>query len=190
MPITDRSGIPLVRPAGRAPRDAPRASTRAVVWCSRGTRAIARTSWVRAFGELLVDGDLERPYDNYYDVDYAAIVAADGGYSPVEVFEVEWEQLFDPELLGARAPRRSASSERCPSTSEPRSLERVRNLTQTHPGSGRSRGLRLSVHHACVLVLPQLTDRTERVLAWADGVAARPAVARGLATRGPSSSRS
>jgi SAM-dependent methyltransferase len=89
-------------------------------------------SWVREFGELLVDRDLERPYDNYYDVDYAATVAADGGYSPVEVFEVAWEQLFDADLLVTRAASISVVGALAPAD-RAAALERVRSLAQTHP---------------------------------------------------------
>jgi SAM-dependent methyltransferase len=88
--------------------------------------------WVREFGELLVDGDLERPYDSYYEVDYAEIVADVGGYSPVELFEVEWEQPFDVELLVARAA--SVSVVGALSDDERQAvLDRVRNLAATHP---------------------------------------------------------
>ena len=60
--------------------------------------------WVRQFGDLLVDGpDAERPYDSYYEVDYAALVAGAGGFAPVELWTHAWEQPCDPDLLVARA---------------------------------------------------------------------------------------
>jgi SAM-dependent methyltransferase len=96
-------------------------------------------AWVREFGELLVDGDLDRPYDNYYDVDYPAVVAAAGGYSPLEVFQVAWEQLFDTELLVTRAASVSvvgALSE----DDRTAVLARVRNLALTHPDLAGRRG--------------------------------------------------
>ena len=91
--------------------------------------------WVRDFGDLLVDGPhLERPYDSYYDVDYAALVASAGagGFTPVELWSHSWEQPCDPELLVARAESVSvvgalADGERA------RVLDRVRHLAQTHP---------------------------------------------------------
>jgi ubiquinone/menaquinone biosynthesis C-methylase UbiE len=91
--------------------------------------------WVRDFGDLLVDGPhLERPYDSYYDVDYAALVAraGAGGFRPVELWAHPWEQPCDPELLVARAESVSvvgalADGERA------RVLDRVHRLAQTHP---------------------------------------------------------
>jgi SAM-dependent methyltransferase len=95
--------------------------------------------WVRAFGNLLVDGpDLERPYDSYYDVDYAALVAGAGGFTPVELWTHAWEQACDPDLLVARAESVSvvgalAADERA------RVLDRIRDLARTHPGlAGRT----------------------------------------------------
>lgn len=90
-------------------------------------------AWVREFGELLVDGDLDRPYDSYYDVDYAAVVAAaSSGYTPLERFEVEWEQPFDADLLVTRAASISVVGAL---SDEDRTvvLDRVRNLALTHP---------------------------------------------------------
>jgi SAM-dependent methyltransferase len=97
--------------------------------------------WVRAFGDLLVDGpDLERPYDSYYDVDYAALVASAGagGFTPVELWTHPWEQPCDPALLVDRAASVSvvgalADDERA------RVLDRIRDLARTHPDlAGRS----------------------------------------------------
>jgi ubiquinone/menaquinone biosynthesis C-methylase UbiE len=88
--------------------------------------------WVRQFGELLVDGDLERPYDMYYEVDYAQVVADAGGYTPVETFEVAWEQPFDVELLVARAASVSVVGT-LPDDEREAVLARVRNLAATHP---------------------------------------------------------
>jgi SAM-dependent methyltransferase len=97
--------------------------------------------WVRAFGDLLVDGpDLERPYDSYYDVDYAALVAraGAGGFTPVELWTHPWEQPCDPELLVDRAASVSvvgalADDERA------RVFARIRDLARTHPDlAGRS----------------------------------------------------
>jgi SAM-dependent methyltransferase len=91
-----------------------------------------RRAWVREFGELLVDGDLERPYDNYYDVDYAAIVSAAGGYTPLELFEVEWEQIVDSELLVSRAASISVVGA-LPPAERAEVLDRVRTFARTHP---------------------------------------------------------
>lgn len=94
--------------------------------------------WVRQFGELLVDGDLERPYDSYYDVDYAAIVRDAGGYTPMESFETTWEQPFDADLLVARAASVSVVGA-LPEAERQVVFERVRTLAATHPDlAGRS----------------------------------------------------
>ncbi len=89
-------------------------------------------AWVREFGEMLVDGDLDRPYDNYYEVDYPAIVAAAGGYTPLELFEVDWEQMVDPELLVARAASISVVGA-LPDAERAEVLDRVRDFAHTHP---------------------------------------------------------
>jgi len=91
-----------------------------------------RHDWVRRFGELLVDGDLERPYDMYYDVDYAKVVADAGGFDPVQRFEVEWEQPFDPDLLVERAASVSVVGT-LPDDEREVVLDRVRDLAATHP---------------------------------------------------------
>jgi SAM-dependent methyltransferase len=93
-----------------------------------------RHDWVRQFGELLVDGDLERPYDDYYEVDYAAVVAESGagGFSPLQQFEVEWEQPIDAELLVTRAASISVVGA-LPADERAVVLDRVRELTRTHP---------------------------------------------------------
>jgi ubiquinone/menaquinone biosynthesis C-methylase UbiE len=91
--------------------------------------------WVRDFGDLLVDGPhLERPYDAYYDVDYAALVAraGAGGFTPVELWTHSWEQPCDPELLVARAESVSVVGALADG-GRARVLDRVRRLAQTHP---------------------------------------------------------
>jgi SAM-dependent methyltransferase len=89
--------------------------------------------WVRAFGDLLVDGpDAERPYDSYYDVDYAAVVADAGGYTPVELWSHDWAQPCDEDLLVARAESVSVVGA-LPPGERRRVLDRVRTLARTHP---------------------------------------------------------
>jgi ubiquinone/menaquinone biosynthesis C-methylase UbiE len=104
-----------------------------LVWNTRDRRV----AWVRAFGDLLVDGDLvdgdtERPYDSYHDVDYAAVVAGAGGFTPLEVWHVEWAQDTDEDLLVERAASVSVVGALPP---EQRAvvLDRVRDLARTHP---------------------------------------------------------
>jgi ubiquinone/menaquinone biosynthesis C-methylase UbiE len=90
--------------------------------------------WVRQFGDMLVDGDSElgRPYDSYYDVDYAAVVAAAGGFTPVERWGHHWEQTCDEDLLVARAASVSVVGA-LPEDERAAVLERVRDLARTHP---------------------------------------------------------
>lgn len=90
--------------------------------------------WVRTFGDLLVDGDLERPYDSYYDVDYAALVAEAGGgrFTPLDRWETTWEQPCDEDLLVARAASISVVGA-LPEERRAEVLARVRTLARTHP---------------------------------------------------------
>jgi SAM-dependent methyltransferase len=96
--------------------------------------------WVREFGDLLVDGpDLERPYDSYYDVDYAGLVADAGGFTPVELWTHDWDQPCDPDLLVARAESVSVVGS-LPPDDKQRVLDRIRHLAATHPAlAGRDR---------------------------------------------------
>ncbi len=96
--------------------------------------------WVRQFGDLLVDGpDAERPYDSYYDVDYAAVVAEAGGFTPVQLWAHAWEQPCDPDLLVARAESVSVVGS-LPPADKQRVLARVRHLADSHPDlAGRDR---------------------------------------------------
>jgi SAM-dependent methyltransferase len=94
--------------------------------------------WVKQFGDLLVGGmgedgrDLERPYDSYYDVDYAAVMAEAGGYTPAERWTHHWEQPCDEDTLVARAASVSIVGT-LPDDRRAIVLDRVRNLARTHP---------------------------------------------------------
>jgi SAM-dependent methyltransferase len=88
--------------------------------------------WVRAWGELLADGDLERPYESYYETDYGALVDGIGGFTPVERFEHRWAQPFDAELLVTRAASVSVVGA-LPEAERAVVLDRVRDLARTHP---------------------------------------------------------
>jgi ubiquinone/menaquinone biosynthesis C-methylase UbiE len=101
-----------------------------LVWNTRD-RSV---DWVRAWGELLSDGQLERPYSSYYEHDYGAVVtaAAGGAFGPVERWTHWWEQPCDPELLVTRA----ASVSVVGALSEADRavvLSQVRDLAATHP---------------------------------------------------------
>jgi hypothetical protein len=90
--------------------------------------------WVRQFGDLLIDGDtgIERPYDGYYDIDYAAVVAGAGGFTPVERWGHHWDQTCDEDLLVARAASVSVVGA-MPEDQRARVLDEVRQLARTHP---------------------------------------------------------
>jgi SAM-dependent methyltransferase len=89
--------------------------------------------WVRQFGDLLLDGpDMERPYDSYYEVDYAAIVAEAGGFTPTELWSHAWEQPCDENLLVERAASVSVVGA-LPADRRAAVLDRVRQLARTHP---------------------------------------------------------
>jgi SAM-dependent methyltransferase len=89
--------------------------------------------WVRQFGDLLVDGpDMERPYDSYYEVDYAAVVAEAGGFTPTELWSHAWEQPCDEDLLVDRAASVSVVGA-LPADRRAGVLDRVRQLARTHP---------------------------------------------------------
>ena len=93
-------------------------------------------AWVRDYGELLLDGpDMQRPYDWYYTVDYAAVVAeaGAGAFGPVARWDHRWEQRpFDADLLVARAESVSVVGA-LPPERKARVLDRIRDLARTHP---------------------------------------------------------
>jgi SAM-dependent methyltransferase len=102
-----------------------------LVWNTRD-RAV---DWVRQFGDLLVDGpDAERPYDSYYDVDYAALVAdaGHGAFGQVQAWSHHWQQPCDEDLLAARAESVSVVGA-LPPEQKAIVLDRVRALARTHP---------------------------------------------------------
>jgi len=90
--------------------------------------------WVREFGDLLVDGDMERPYDSYYEVDYPAVIAeaGRGAFGDVATWTTTWEQPCDEDLLVSRAASVSVVGALEP---DQRAvvLDRVRDLARTHP---------------------------------------------------------
>ena len=92
--------------------------------------------WVRAFGDLLVDGDdgLERPYDAYYDVDHGAVVAdaGAGAFTPEQRWSIRWQQPVDEDLLVARAASVSVVGTLAEDRRQ-RVLDAVRDLARTHP---------------------------------------------------------
>ncbi|MCU0309325.1 MAG: methyltransferase domain-containing protein [Acidimicrobiales bacterium] len=94
--------------------------------------------WVERFGDLLAETVDDRPYDSYYEVDYAGVVAASGAFGDVDLWETTWSQTFDAELLVARAASVSVVAA-LDDDDRARVLDRVRRLAATHPDlAGRS----------------------------------------------------
>jgi len=104
--------------------------TLVLVWNTRD-RSV---DWIRRFGDLLVDGDRERPYDSYYTVDYPALVAdaGAGAFGPLQEWSTTWGQPMTPELLVERAASVSVVGA-LPDGERDVVLDRVRDLTRTHP---------------------------------------------------------
>jgi SAM-dependent methyltransferase len=91
--------------------------------------------WVQAYSDLLTDGpDMAAPYDWYYAVDYAALVAeaGAGAFGPVTRWDHAWEQPFDADLLVARAESVSVVGN-LPPERRAQVLGRIRHLAETHP---------------------------------------------------------
>lgn len=109
--------------------------TLVLVWNERD-RSIG---WVREWGDLLVDGALERPYDSYYGVDWPAVVAACGRFAPLQTWTCHWEQPCDEGLLVERAASVSVVGAMA-SADRQVVLDRVRDLARRHPDlAGRAR---------------------------------------------------
>ncbi len=89
--------------------------------------------WVRRFGDLL-DTGRGRPYDVYYEADWAARAEAEGSgaFTVGGRFESRWEQPCDPELLVARAASVSVVAS-LPDDERQEVLDRVRHLASTDP---------------------------------------------------------
>ena len=97
--------------------------------------------WVRQFGDLLVDGpDAERPYDSYYDVDYAAPWSPRRAGSPRSSCGPTPGSSPATPTCSSPGPSRSASSARSRPADKERVLDRIRHLADTHPDlAGRAR---------------------------------------------------
>ena len=160
--------------------------------------------WVRQFGDLLVDGpDAERPYDSYYDVDYAGRGRRRrAAFTPVELWTHDWQQPCDPDLLVARAesvsvvgvaaagrqaagPRPGAQPGRHPPRPG-RAARRSRSPTRRRcTAAGAGEPGRTSDRASAGGPEPRTGRRA--LLAWGDAHLRRPAVAARPATRGPCS---
>jgi len=102
--------------------------TLVLVWNERD-RSVG---WVRQWGDLLVDGALERPYDSYYEVDWPAVVAAAGAFAPLQTWTCRWDQPYDEALLVSRAASVSVVGA-MPEVERQVVLDRVRGLARSHP---------------------------------------------------------
>lgn len=97
--------------------------------------------WVRRFGELLVEAaagdpasaefqETGKPYEE--GIDWLAVIAAAGGFTPVQRAVVAWEQPIDADLLVRRAASTSFVSA-LPDDVRADALDRVRDLAASHP---------------------------------------------------------
>jgi SAM-dependent methyltransferase len=113
----------------------------ALVWNVRDERV----EWVREFGAILVAAAGKKPYDDR--TDWPAVVAATGGFGPLQRERFSYDQVVDAELLVQRAASTSFVSA-LPDDRRERCLDAVRELTRTHPD--------LAVRDT--FVFPYLTD--------------------------------
>jgi ubiquinone/menaquinone biosynthesis C-methylase UbiE len=87
--------------------------------------------WVLEFGDAIAADDT-RPYDSYYTVDHAAIVAEAGGFEAAETWYHGWEQPCDEDLLVTRAESVSVVGTAL-EHDRVAVLTRVRELARSHP---------------------------------------------------------
>jgi SAM-dependent methyltransferase len=100
-----------------------------LVWNTRSRRA----TWVAALGDIMADGAGERPYDNYYDIDYAQLVADSSlDYGPGAKWSHDWVQPCDEDLLVDRVASVSIVG-LLPDDRRAAVLDNVRTLARTHP---------------------------------------------------------
>lgn len=97
-----------------------------LVWNVRDTSV----PWVERFGELLVEAGGAKPYEE--GTDWAAVVAAHGGFTVLEERRFANDQVVTPDDLVARAASTSFVSA-LPDDERAAALARVRSLTDTHP---------------------------------------------------------
>lgn len=97
-----------------------------LVWNVRDTSV----GWVARFGELLVEAGGAKPYEE--GVDWAAVVAAHGGFTVLEQRRFPNPQTLTADDLVARAASTSFVSA-LPPDERAVALDRVRVLTETHP---------------------------------------------------------
>lgn len=97
-----------------------------LVWNVRDTSV----PWVERFGELLVEAGGAKPYEE--GTDWAAVVAAHGGFTVLEERRFANDQEVTPDDLVARAASTSFVSA-LPDDERAAALARVRSLTDTHP---------------------------------------------------------
>jgi len=106
----------VLRPDGRL----------ALVWNVRNERV----DWVHQFGAILVAAAGQKPYED--GTDWPAVVAAAGGFGPLQQQRFGYDQPIDAELLVQRAASTSFVSA-LPDDRREACLEAVRQLTRTHP---------------------------------------------------------
>lgn len=95
--------------------------------------------WVRALGEIKDDTDGGPPYDHHQDVDWDALVGADGGYGVyAEDWFPNWQDATVETVVGRTASTSWISA--LPDARRQAVLDRVRELLAHHPATrGRER---------------------------------------------------
>jgi SAM-dependent methyltransferase len=100
-----------------------------LLWNTRSRRA----DWVVELSDVMADGAGERPYDDYYDIDYAQLVADNGaGFAMGERWAQDWAQPCDEDLLVDRVASVSIVG-LLPEDRRAAVLDNVRHLARTHP---------------------------------------------------------
>ena len=103
-----------------------RAGGLGLIWNERDERI----DWVRRFGQILVDAAGSKPYVS--GTDWPAVLAAAGGYGPLQHQTFAYDELITADRLVTRAASTSFVSA-LPDDERAACLARVRELTDTDP---------------------------------------------------------
>ena len=125
-----RAALAEIHRVVRAPGPTGPPARLALVWNQRDEQV----DWVCRFGEILVDAAGAKPYVD--DTDWPAVVAGAGGWGPLAVRRLDYEQPITGEILVARAASTSFVSA-LPAAERERCLDEVRALVRAHPQLAR-----------------------------------------------------
>ena len=139
----------VLRPEGRL----------ALVWNVRD----ASVDWVRRFEEVMVAAAGNKPYEP--SVDWAAVVAAAGGFGPLHHERFTYGQDISAELLVERAASTSYVSA-LDDRARRDCLDEVAELARTHPDLAGRAAVHLPLLHRRVLVRADLTPFQAGLLTW------------------------